>query len=491
MTSTDLGVGLLAVLPEILLVILAFVVMAFDLFLAQAGKRLLGRLTVIGFLIILVVSFAVPSNTESVLGGMVRADLMTQLFRAMFLVAGVLVSLISLDDKAVRQGGEYYSLLTLSVMGMSLMAAAHDLIMLYMALETTSITLYLLAGYLRDQKRSAESGLKYFLFGAFTSTVLVYGLSLLYGFTRTTDYQAVATVLANPPQPLQVGIQLPVTMSLMLVAVGLGFKVAMVPFHFWAPDVYEGAPTPITAFISVASKAAGFAVLVRFLMVVFPSIQVQWVGLLMGLSAITMTVGNILAVVQTNIKRMLAYSSIAQAGYVLVGVVAVAHGSSVIPYGPAAVMFYLGVYVLTNIAAFAVVIAVTNALESEQMSAFAGLSRRSLGLALAMLAAMLSLGGVPPLAGFFAKFFVFAAAMGQGLVWLVVLAVINSLLALYYYLMVLKYIFVDRSEGDEQPLQVPSALNTGMWIAVAGILALGVFSTPWYNLAARAAAGIF
>jgi NADH-quinone oxidoreductase subunit N len=187
---------------------------------------------------------------------------------------------------------------------------------------------------------------------------------------------------------------------------------------------------------------------------------------------------------------MLAYSSIAQAGYILIGVVAVARGN-VSPFGPATVLFYLGVYVLTNIAAFAVVTAVTNVLGSEDMTAFYGLSRRSLGLSLAMLAAMLSLGGVPPLAGFFAKFFVFSAAMGQGLTWLVIIGVLNSLLALYYYLMVLKYIFVERSEGDEEPLRVPAALNTSMWIAAAGILVLGVFATPWYTLAEQAVAGLF
>jgi NADH-quinone oxidoreductase subunit N len=199
-----------------------------------------------------------------------------------------------------------------------------------------------------------------------------------------------------------------------------------------------------------------------------------------------MTLGNVLALVQHNIKRMLAYSSIAQAGYVLIGVVAVSD-PNVTPYGPATVLFYLGVYMLTNIAAFAVAIAVSNALGTEELAGFAGLSRRSLGLALAMLAAMLSLGGVPPLAGFFAKLYVFAAAVGQGLIWLVVVGVLNSILALYYYLMVIKYIFVDRSEGDEQPMQVAPALNFGLWVAVAGILILGVFATPWYTLAAKAA----
>jgi NADH-quinone oxidoreductase subunit N len=238
----------------------------------------------------------------------------------------------------------------------------------------------------------------------------------------------------------------------------------------------------------VASKAAGFAVLMRFLLMVFPVAQREWVALLSALSVVTMTLGNVLALVQHNVKRMLAYSSIAQAGYVLIGVVAVSD-PNVTPYGPATVLFYLGVYTLTNIAAFAVAVAVSNALGTEELSGFAGLSRRSLGLALAMSAAMLSLGGVPPLAGFFAKLYIFAAAVGQGLIWLVVIGVLNSSLALYYYLMVIKYIFMDRSEGDEQPMQVAPALNFGLWVAVAGILILGVFATPWYTLAARASTG--
>jgi len=481
---STLNAGLLAVLPEILLLILAFGVMGYDLFLAGQWKRQLGHVAIVGLIIILVVDLILPA-TGAVFGGMVYVDGWVALYRALFLVAAILVCFISLDLRELEQNGEYYGLIIFSTMGMSLMAAAHDLVMLYLAIETTSITLYLLAGFLRNSKRSSESGLKYFLFGAFTSTIMLYGFSLLYGLTGATGYEAVAAAMSKlDVEPSRWLVMAP----LLLVMVGFGFKIAAVPFHFWSPDVYEGAPTPITAFISVASKAAGFAVLVRFLMMVYPMARGEWVALLSALSVVTMTLGNVLALVQHNIKRMLAYSSIAQAGYVLIGVVAVTN-PQVTPSGPASVLFYLGVYVLTNIAAFAVVIAVTNALGTEEISGFAGLSRRSLGLALAMLAAMLSLGGVPPLAGFFAKLYVFAAAMGQRLTWLVVIGVLNSILALYYYLMVIKYVFVDRSEGDEQPMQVAPALNFGLWVAVAGILILGVFATPWYTLAAKAAAG--
>ena len=481
MNPSTLNAGLVAVLPEILLLILAFGVMGFDLFLPGPTKRLLASVTIIGLVIVLAVDLVLPA-TGSVFGGMIYVDGWVALYRMLFLGAAILVCFLSVDTKELEQNGEYYGLLIFATMGMSLMAAARDLIMLYIAIETTSITLYLLAGFLRGSYRSAEAGLKYFLFGAFASTIMLYGFSLLYGFTHATGYEAVAAELTKLSQAQS---QWLVMASLILVFAGFGFKIAAVPFHFWSPDVYEGAPTPITAFISVASKAAGFAVLVRFLMLVFPMVRAEWVALLSALSVVTMTLGNVLAIVQHNIKRMLAYSSIAQAGYVLIGVVAVSN-PSVVPYGPATVLFYLGVYVLTNVAAFAVVIAVTNALGTEEIAGMAGLSRRSLGLALAMLGAMLSLGGIPPLAGFFAKLYVFAAAMGQGLTWLVVIAVLNSILSLYYYLMVVKYIFVDRSEGDEQPMPVAPALNFGLWVATAGILILGVFATPWYTLAAAA-----
>ena len=484
MNLSTLNAGLVAVLPEILLLILAFVVMGADLVLAGPAKRVLGRVAIVGLIMILAVDLALPA-TGSVFGGMIHVDGWVALFRMLFLIAALLVCFLSLDAKELPQNGEYYGLLIFATMGMSLMAAARDLIMLYVAIETTSITLYLLAGFLRGSHRSAEAGLKYFLFGAFASTIMLYGFSVLYGFTRSTGYDAIAQVLTQFGSSPDSAFRWLVMAPLLLVTVGFGFKIAAVPFHFWTPDVYEGAPTPITAFVSVASKAAGFAVLVRFLMAVYPVARGEWVALLSALSVVTMTLGNGLALVQHNIKRMLAYSSIAQAGYILIGVVSISN-PDVAPYGLTAVLFYLGVYLLTNVAGFAVVIAVTNALGTEEISGMAGLSRRSLGLGLAMLAVMLSLGGVPPLAGFFAKLYVFAAAMGQGLTWLVVVGVLNSILSLYYYLMVVKYIFVDRSEGDEQPMQVAPALNFGLWVAVAGILVLGVFATPWYTLADQA-----
>jgi NADH-quinone oxidoreductase subunit N len=482
----EINAGLLAILPEILMLLLGFVVIGADLFVgdAPARKRALGGFSAVALVGVLVVIalqtaplFQSGVNPQPVLGGMVRIDLTTQLFRIMFAAAAALTCLISMDFKPLKQTGEYYGLVIFAALGMNLMAASNDIIMLYVALETTSISLYLLAGYLRESPRSSEAGMKYFLFGAFTSTILLYGLSLLYGFTGRTEFSAIfAALTALGPEGT-----LPTIVALLLVLVGFGFKVAAVPFHMWTPDVYEGAPTPITAFVSVASKAAGFAVLVRVFLLVFGPVQDQWVGVIAGLSVLTMTLGNLLAIPQRNIKRLLAYSSIAQAGYVLIGVAAVGQ------LGIAAVLFYLAVYVLTNMAAFVVVEIVTNVMNTENLYEMAGLSRRSFGLSLGLMIAMLSLAGVPPLAGFFAKFYVFQAAVSSGLVWLAVIGVLNAILGLYYYLIVIRVIFVDPSEPTEAPTTVPFTMRAGLALSAAGILILGVLAAPWYNLAERAA----
>jgi len=489
---SQLNTGLLAVLPEILLLALGFVVIGADLVIGANHKRALGGFTTLGMLVVLIVigvqsaPLVAGAQAQPALGNMVVGDLTTQLFRGMFVIAGALTCLISMDFKSLKQAGEYYGLVTFAVLGMCLMAAASDIIMLYVALETTSISLYLLAGYLRGVPLSSEAGMKYFLFGAFTSTILLYGLSLLYGFTGQTEYGALVDALRSQVASLGPDSVLPTVVVVILILVGFGFKVAAVPFHMWTPDVYEGAPTPITAFISVASKAAGFAVLLRVFLTVFAPLQDQWVTLISILAVLTMTLGNLLAIPQRNIKRLLAYSSIAQAGYVLIGVASVTSGANAV-FGPASALFYLGVYMLTNIAAFVVVVVVTNETGTENLYEMAGLSKRSFWLALGMMLAMLSLGGVPPLAGFFAKFYVFQAAVGSGLVWLAIVGVLNAILGLYYYLIVIRVIFVDPSQGELTAVRMPLTLRTGLFVTTAGILILGVLVTPWYNLVTQAA----
>jgi NADH-quinone oxidoreductase subunit N len=303
---------------------------------------------------------------------------------------------------------------------------------------------------------------------------MLYGLALLYGFTGEIAYARIAQALGALPSPA-------VMAALLLVLVGFGFKVSAVPFHFWTPDVYEGAPTPITAFISVASKAAGFAVLIRAMIEAFPTVQGNWVALISALAFVTMTVGNLLAIPQRNLKRLLAYSSIAQAGYILIGVAAAS------PLGIAASIFYLGIYTLTNIAAFAVAVIMTNVTGSEEIRDLAGLSRRSPGLALAMLAALLSLGGIPPLVGFFAKLFVFAAAIESGLLWLAIAGVLNAMVAFYYYIMVARAMYVDRSPEEEKLVWISRPARFTLWFTVAGVLLLTVLVYPLYQLAQMAA----
>jgi NADH-quinone oxidoreductase subunit N len=363
---------------------------------------------------------------------------------------------------------------------MNLMAGAADLIMLTLAIETTSVPLYVLAGFLKRDDRSTEAGLKYFLFGALTSAVMLYGFSLLYGFAGETNLYRLAAAFREGALPAGA-----LAGAGLLVLAGLGFKIAAVPFHFWTPDVYEGAPTPITAFISTASKAAGFAVLVRFALAAFPDIQVYWTGALAAVAVATMTLGNLLALAQANIKRMLAYSSIAHAGYALIGLVALS------AFGLASTVFYLAAYVVTNLAAFAVVILFARCAGSEQIAYYAGMSRRSPGLALALLVALLSLAGMPPLAGFVAKVYVFAAAVQSGWVWLAFAGVLNAIIGLYYYLTVLKVVYLYRSQGDERPLPLSRPQSLALVGCTIAIVVIGVISAPWLGWSLEAAQALF
>jgi len=375
------------------------------------------------------------------------------------------------------------ALVIVAAIGMSLMASSANLIMLYVAMETTSIALFILAAYMKGNVKSVEAGLKYFLFGAFASALMLYGMSLVYGLTGTTDLTGIALAVAGMSDEL-----LLMVVGIVLMLVGFSFKVSAVPFHMWTPDVYEGAPTPITAFISVASKAAGFSVVLRVLFTAFGvnGVQAEWVALLAAFSVVTMTLGNVVALWQTNIKRLLAYSSIAQAGYMLVGVVSASE------LGVAAVLFYLMTYTLTNIAVFTVIIIFSRVSGSDEIAAYDGLSRRSPYLALAMLLAILSLGGIPPLGGFFGKLYLFSAAIEQGYVWLVVIGVLNSIVSLFYYLgVVIRPMYVNRSEEEDKPLPIPAPLMATLVACVAGIVLLGIFPTPFFELAQRVAVALF
>lgn len=482
-----------AVAPEILLLALALGILALDLMNKRGDNnpRELGIITAIGLFAILAFSaFTAPApNTgASVLGGMLRHDLFSAVMRGIFLVAGAFTALLVMDFRPARAGGEFYALLVLAVMAMGLMAAANDMIMLYLATEVASISLYLLAGFMRDDKRSAEAGLKYFVFGAVASTVMLYGLSLIYGIAGGTSYEMLNQMIALK------GNSYLMIVAVIMVVTGFLFKTSAVPLHFWAPDVYEGAPTPVSGFISTASKAAGFAIMLRFLSVAFtPNLSLPgfvWAYLMIPVAILTMFVGNLGAAVQTSVKRMLAFSSVGQAGYIFIGVAAFANlGGS--PQALASIVFYLMTYMITNIAAFAVVGVISQRVGGETYKDFAGLGRRSPYLALAMVAAMVSLLGAPPMVGFAGKFYLFRSALAGAedprMVGLVVVGVVNVLISVYYYLGVVKAMYVDRTAKDNAPLKVAPPTMFVIAVCAIGTIVTLVAATPFYQLALAAA----
>lgn len=474
-----------AILPEICLVVLAIIVLIYDLVWRGEQRRGLGWLAAGGLALIFVLTlvFSRPGNDPQLLwGGMISHDWLSFSFTLLFLFGAGITSLFVMEMKTIGQRGEFYLLLLISTMGMILMASSADLVMLFLAIETTAIPLYILAGFLKTDKKSTEAGFKYFLFGAMTSAILLYGFSLIFGFTGTTNIYAITemVVLGDVGLTLAIG-------TLILVMVGFGFKISIVPFHFWAPDVYEGAPTPVAGFLSTASKAAGFAVLMRVLMTVYsdPAVIPYWVVIMAALSVFSMTLGNGLALAQKNIKRLLAYSSIAHAGYALIGIAALSE------LGLAATVLYLIVYVVTNLAAFGAVAVFWRSTGSDEIADYAAVSRRSPALALIMLVAFLSLAGMPPLGGFVAKFFVFAAAVKTGLVWLAIIGVLNAIVGLYYYLIVLKVVYLYRSEDEDKLIPFTRPYTLALTILVIGIILLGTIFGPWADWTTSAAAALF
>lgn len=500
--STDVQASVLAILPEILMTVLAIALLGLDLVWPDARKRDLGYVAGIGLLAVIGVMLVLAPpqgelSDQLVLGGMVRHDQLAQIFRTMVILGGALSCLVTMGVPRLQHRGDFYAVLVAAVIGASLMSAAADLVMVFLALEMTSITAYLLVGYLRSNAKSTEAGLKYFLFGAFTSALSLYGLSLLYGFTGETNLYRLGGALGRGD--LADG---PVVAALALVSVGFAFKISAVPFHFWTPDVYEGAPTPITTLLSTASKAGSVALMMRFFLAVFPPAELLgalegvknysefWVQLVAVLSVVSMTLGNLLALVQRNIKRLLAYSTIAHAGYILIGVAAISTDRS--GDGVAAVTFYMFMYVLTNALAFGVVILFANATGSESIADFAGLSRRNPWLALAMTLALLSLGGIPPAAGFVGKFLLFRAAVDSNLVWLALIGVVNVIVGLYYYLAVVKVMYMERSPDEDRPVAVDTPYVWALGIASAGVLLLGtIMVTPFVDWATEAAQALY
>jgi NADH-quinone oxidoreductase subunit N len=475
--------NILAILPELLLLLVGLLALIFDPFWKAGSRRTnLGWLTAGGLALVLVLSllFGRPGDSVLAFGGTIRFDWLGFAFKMFFIFGAAITALFMMDVEALARRAESYLLLVAATIGMCFMASASDLVMIYLAIETTSIPLYVLAGFMLDDDQSTEAGFKYLLFGAMTSAILLYGLSLVYGLAGATSLDKLAPAFGTM-NFVSLGV-------LFLLLVGLGFKISMVPFHFWAPDTYQGAPTPVAGYLSTASKAAGFAILLRLFLVAFPQVALQWQWILAILAVLTMTLGNLVALAQKNIKRLLAYSSISHAGYAMIGLVAYNQ------LGVTSVIFYLVAYILTNLAAFGIIAAFGRISGSEQIADYRGLSRRSPFLALAALVALLSLSGMPPFGGFIGKVLVFAAGIQAGWTWLVVIGIVNSVFGLYYYLTVIKVIYLYRMEGqDEQqhPIAISRPYAIALVILTLGIILVGTVFGPWFGFSQMAAANLF
>ena len=463
-------------LPGLLVAATAMLVMVADLVSTDPDRESLAGVALVGLATAAGAALWLWAGGSSVggFGETLRADRYALFFALLLIAATALTILLSVDFLRLHAlpAGEYYALMLLSTSGMVFMAAANDLIVIFLALEIMSVAVYVLVGMLRREVRSNEASLKYFLLGAFATGFLLYGIAFFYGATGSTRLDVVAQAVTRD------GLTPFLLLGLALVLVGFGFKVALIPFHVWTPDVYEGAPTAVTAFMAVGVKAAAFAAFARVFAGALVSVAASWTGVLWVLAALTMTVGNVGAVTQRNVKRMLAYSSIAHAGYALVGLVTATKA------GEAALLYYLVVYAVMNLGAFGVLIALGRRGEpNEMLQDFAGVGFRQPVLGLTMAVFMLSLAGIPPTAGFAGKFYLFSAAVDAGYVGLAVIGVLNSVISVYYYLGVLVQMYM--TEGTrpiDAPATRPYLLATILFAGVATLL-LGVFPSGTMELA--------
>jgi proton-translocating NADH-quinone oxidoreductase chain N len=489
-------------LPELILLLAAVLVFLLELlwfkrpgFSRRAGFLPFVALTGLGVAALGLIPASFPLRGGAKGGMLVASMLALDPFAVFFKVLAIIgVAVVILTAIPYMPGrtpyaGEFYALLLVVTLAICLAVSAANLVLIYLSMEFLSITSYVLAGYIRHDRKSGEAALKYFLYGATASAVMLYGMSLLYGATGTTDLAGIATALAAQPHGELIWLGLP---ALILLLAGFGFKASLVPFHQWVPDTYEGAPTPITAFLSTASKAAGFAILMRVFLVAMDALLWQWVALLAAVSAVTMTVGNLTALRQTNIKRLLAYSSIAQAGYISIGVAAVlmaqtgAGASRDLTFnGINGVLIYLFAYLFTNVGAFAVVTAVENATGETEVGDYAGLVRRAPWLAALLLIFLLSLTGIPPTGGFVGKLFVFGAAVQRQMWGLVAIAAVNSVVAAFYYLNVVRYMFFAPAEEGTGPVRVARSLQSALVVTAALTLLLGLAPEPLIAWATR------
>ena len=463
----------LLISPELVLTAGGLLILCLSVFVDKAREEFLGFLSVL--LVALtggVLAFVAASPVRdkgAILGGMFVVDNFAVFFKALILLSLLLAILASVRfvGEAPYPGGEYYALLLFTGVGMLFMVSGHNLISIYVALELMALSSYILAGYFKGELKSTEAALKYFVLGAFSSGVLLYGLSLVYGIAGKMGLPELAQAFAQPVKSnlLLVGI--------LLILSGLLFKIAAVPFHVWTPDVYEGAPTPVTAFFAVGPKLAAYAILARIFYVAFPAFHADW-GLIVALvAAATMILGNLAALLQNNVKRMFAYSSIAHAGYALLGVLGFQTD-----FGLWGILIYLLAYTFMNFGAFALIIFLeTRGYAAESVSDFNGLARRNMGAAVVMLLFLLSLAGIPPTAGFIGKYYLFTAAMKAGYPWLAVLAVLASAVSLFYYFRIAAAMFF--AEDDGAPLRSSYALTAAVMICAVGTLIVGIAPQPF------------
>ncbi len=472
--------NLTIILPVLLVIGWGVALMGLDLFLAEDKKKWLGWLSLVGLVLALVQSVALWGDSYETfipVGGpaMIIVDNYATFLNVLYLLTGILTILLAVNylDKTRLSQGEFYLLVLFSISGMMLMGMSNDLIMVFLALELLSIPLYILSGYDRKRNDSEESALKYFLLGAFSSGFFMFGIVLMYGATGSTALPVIAANIGEGGA-LSMG-------AMALLLVGFGFKVAAVPFHMWTPDVYQGAPTAVTAFMSVGAKIGGFAAMIRLFMLVLPQMGDIWVPVVAVLAALTMIVGNVVALAQTNIKRMLAYSSIAHAGYIMMAV------ASNTDQGVSAALFYMMAYLFTNLGAFAIVIAIERqGNQGLSLDDYKGLAKRSPGLALILAYFMLSLTGVPPTGGFSGKFFVFRSVLeaNPDLLWLTVVGVLTSVVSGYFYLRIVYYAFMLDGEGRAE---MKPALNTAVTLALIATAVLGFIPAYWFELTQAAA----
>jgi NADH-quinone oxidoreductase subunit N len=465
------------ILPELVLTAGALVVLVADVLLPRGSRGLVW--VTLAVLVATLASLAPFTHVDvEVANGLIAVDRFALFFKILFLVAAIMTVLMSVRYLEIEGAspGEYYFLILCATLGMMIMAGGIDLITSFIGLETMAVSFYILAGYIKPNQRSNEAAVKYFLLGAFSLGILLYGMSILYGLSGTTSLHQMASVFnGRARDPLLV-------LAVILIVSGMGFKIAAVPFHMWAPDVYEGAPTPVTAFLSVGSKAASFAMVLRIFLEGLPSLNADWRLLFEVLAIVTMTVGNVAALTQSNLKRMLAYSSIAHAGYLMIGIVA---GT---PRGITAMLIYLLVYSFMQLGAFAVIVMMRRYdAVGDELKDLSGLSFRYPLAAFAMLLFMLSLGGIPPTAGFMGKLWLFGAAIDSGYYWLAVIAVLNSAISLYYYIRVVVFMYLKKETTGSEPATSPMLAFT-LVVAVVATLAIGIYPRLLFEVAEKSAA---